>query len=76
MTDRDDSALDAVHTFKNHLAIIVGFSDLLLADLPQDSPHRKDVQEINKAGHEALKLLASIFPKHGAAGGSKAADQA
>lgn len=51
------------HSFKNHLAIIIGFSELLLAELPQDSPHRKDVQEIHKAGHEALALLARVVPE-------------
>lgn len=51
------------HSFKNHLAIIIGFSELLLAELSQDSPHRKDVQEIHKAGHEALALLARVIPE-------------
>lgn len=54
---------DATHAFKNHLAIIIGFSELLLAELPEDSGHRKDVQEINKAAHEALALLAEVLPE-------------
>lgn len=56
--------LDPLHAFKNYLAIIIGFSDLLLAELPEASQHRKDVAEIHKAGHEALTLLTSMFPKN------------
>lgn len=63
MSEHNLDDLSPVHSFKNQLAIIIGFSDLLLSELPQDSPHRRDVQEINKAGYEALALLASVFPK-------------
>lgn len=62
MADLPDP-LDPVHAFKNHLAIVVGFSELLLSELPPDSAHRKDVLEIYKAGREALALLATLFPK-------------
>lgn len=55
---------DVIHAFKNQLAIIIGFSDLLLSELPEDSPHRRDVAEINKAGHQALALLARVFPNN------------
>lgn len=60
-TDRPDDA-SVSHAFKNHLAIVIGFSELLLSDLPPESPHRKDVREIHKAGQEALALLARLFP--------------
>lgn len=63
MSGQPPGGSDASHSFKNHLAIIIGFSELLLAELPQDSPHRKDVQEIHKAGHEALALLARVIPE-------------
>lgn len=63
MSEPRPGSPDPVHSFKNHLAIVIGFSDLLLSELPQDSPHRKDVQEINKAGHEALELLSRVFPE-------------
>lgn len=51
---------DSLHTFKNHLATIIGFSELVLSELPADSVHRKDLEEIRKAGQEALALLASL----------------
>jgi len=56
-------APDPVHSFKNHLAVVVGFSELVLSELPEDSPHRQDVMEILKAAQDALALLATLFPK-------------
>ena len=50
-----DSA--ALHAFKNHLAIIIGFSDLLLSELQDGDPKRNDILEIHKAAHAALALL-------------------
>ena len=52
---------DVIHTFKNHLAIVIGFSDLLLSEMAADDQRRKDVMEINKAGHAALALLTSLM---------------
>lgn len=63
MTDEPNQDARVIHSFKNHLAIIIGFSDLLLSEMPADDPRRKDVAEINQAGHEALALLARVFPR-------------
>ena len=46
-----------VHDMKNMLGIIMGYSNLLLDDLPSDDPRRHDVYEIRKAGETALALL-------------------
>lgn len=51
---------EVIHSFKNHLAIIIGFSDLLLSEMAVDDPRRKDVIEIHKAGQSALALLVSL----------------
>jgi signal transduction histidine kinase len=48
------------HDFKNQLAIIQGFAELLLADAPADDPRRDDFAEISKAAMTALDLLARI----------------
>ena len=56
MTDTPGES-PAVHAFKNQLAIIIGFSDLLLSDLPESDPKRNDILEINRAAHAALALL-------------------
>lgn len=51
---------EVVHRFKNHLAVVVSFSDLLLVELPEDSPHRADVIEIQKAAQAAMALLPAL----------------
>jgi signal transduction histidine kinase len=42
---------------KNFLGIIIGFSDLLLGEMPADDPRRADLNEIRKAGEGALALM-------------------
>jgi len=46
-----------VHRLKNQLAIVLGFCELLLAELPADSTHRADVLQIEQAGKSALAIL-------------------
>lgn len=47
------------HTIKNHLAVIVGFCELLLADTPQDDPRHTDLQEM----HRSARALMALFRK-------------
>ena len=42
---------------KNMLGIIIGYSNLLLDDMSPDDPKRADVDEIRKAGDNAVALL-------------------
>jgi hypothetical protein len=58
MTGLDNRAL--VHQFKNYLAIILGFCDLVLGDLPKTDPQRGDVSEIRAAAQSALDLLPEV----------------
>ena len=46
-----------VHDMKNMLGIIIGYSNLLLDELPDGDQKRADVDEIRKAGESALALL-------------------
>jgi len=46
-----------VHDMKNMLGIIIGYSNLLLDELPAGDVRRSDVDEIRKAGEGALALL-------------------
>jgi hypothetical protein len=46
-----------VHDMKNMLGIVIGYSNLLLDEMPADDPRRGDVDEIRKAGEKALTLL-------------------
>ena len=59
MTARGSIVLDPamVHVLSNHLAVILGFVELMLADAPQDDPHRTDLVEIRAAVVEAAKLI-------------------
>ncbi len=51
-------APDLGHAIRNHLAIILGFTELLLQDAGDDDPRRTDYQEIHKAATAALRLLS------------------
>jgi hypothetical protein len=46
------------HTLKNHLAIILGYTDLLLAELEPGDPRILDIQEIHKAAFAAVAMFA------------------
>lgn len=48
-----------VHDMKNMLGIVIGYSSLLLDEMPADDSKRGDVDEIRKAGEGALALLDS-----------------
>ena len=50
------------HDFKNQLAIILGFSEILLAEAVAGDPRRGDFEEIHKAATAALDLLARLYP--------------
>ena len=59
MNDPDKSR----HDFKNQLAIIGGFTEILIAEAPAGAPRVRDLEEIQKAIATALKLLAELFPE-------------
>jgi signal transduction histidine kinase len=59
MTDEDKSR----HDFKNQLAIIRGFAEILIAEAPAGDPRRRDLEEIHKAAVTALDLLARLYPQ-------------
>ncbi|MBW8868941.1 MAG: hypothetical protein JF610_16700 [Acidobacteria bacterium] len=42
---------------KNYLGIVIGYSNLLLDELPAADPRRTDLEEIRKAAEAALQLL-------------------
>ena len=65
MTDDDKSR----HDFKNQLAIIRGFAEILLAEAEAGDPRRRDLEEIHKAAVTALDLLTRLYPHTEAAHG-------
>lgn len=56
---QDDNHL---HDFKNQLAIIMGFCDLLIEESARDDPRRRDFEEIHKAAVAARHLAERLFP--------------
>jgi hypothetical protein len=56
---RGTVTLDAatVHTLSNHLAIIIGFIELMVADSKPDDPHYNDLREIRTAAIAAANLI-------------------
>ena len=53
------------HDFKNQLGIILGFSEILVAEAEAGDPRREDFEEIQRAARAALDLLGRLYPDHG-----------
>ncbi|WP_028582272.1 PAS domain-containing sensor histidine kinase [Desulfogranum japonicum] len=49
------------HDLNNILSGIVSYPDLILLDLPQDSPLREPLEEIRKAGFNAREVVADLL---------------
>lgn len=47
----------AVHALSNHLAVILGFVELVLAATSADDPRRSDLVEIRNAAIEAARII-------------------
>ena len=58
MTDRPSARWR--HDLKNQLGIVLGFSEIVLQDLDETSTMRADVEEILKAAHRAMELVAEF----------------
>jgi CheY-like chemotaxis protein len=49
------------HGLNNTLAVITGFSELLLSVLSESDPHRRYVEEIQRAGQHAAELTQQLL---------------
>ena len=49
---------EAIHLLSNHLAVIVGFVELMLADAAPSEAHFNDLVEIRAAAVAAANLIA------------------
>jgi len=47
------------HALRNHIAIILGYAELLVQECAPGDPRREDLDEIYKAATAAMKLLHS-----------------
>jgi signal transduction histidine kinase len=51
-----------IHDLKNHLTIILGFSELVLENTRDDDPRKADLHEISSAAARALTLARQMYP--------------
>ncbi len=49
------------HDFNNLLSVILGYSQFIVSDLPAESQHRADVQQISEAGERARTLVRQLL---------------
>ena len=49
------------HDFNNILSSIIGFAELALLKTPEDTPHRRYLSEVHKAGNRAKELVRQIL---------------
>ena len=54
-----------LHQLKNHIAIIVGFTDLLIADAPEGDRRAADLHEVHQAARQAMSVLPEIARRLG-----------
>jgi hypothetical protein len=52
------------HALSNQIAIILGYCELLLDELPQDSAVKDDVKEMHKAASAAMDMLRATPEDH------------
>lgn len=51
---------ELLHQLKNHLGVVVGFTELLLAEFPDTDPRRADLLQIRAAAAAAMALLPAL----------------
>jgi signal transduction histidine kinase len=51
---------DVVHQLKNHLGIVIGYTELLIESTPSDDRLRDDLSTIQQAARDALGLLPHL----------------
>src|ERR1035437_3563143 len=56
---------EVTHGLNNTLMVINGFSELLLGVMSECDPHRRYVEEIQRAGQHAAELTQKLLPRAG-----------
>ena len=51
---------DAMHRLKNHIAVIIGFCDLLVEESTADDPRRADFLELQQSARAAMAVLPEV----------------
>ena len=58
--DRTQPESTRVHNIRNHLSVILGYCDLLLAEVPPSERKHADITEMRHAAAAALALLDDL----------------
>jgi signal transduction histidine kinase len=48
------------HDLKNQLGVVLGFAEIVLAELDPSSPVRADVEEIHTAAQRAMEIVRAL----------------
>ena len=51
---------EVIHRLKNHLCLVVGFCELIVADGAQDDPRRRDRLEVLTAAQDAAAMMPEV----------------
>ena len=51
------------HALKNHMAIILGYCELMMAETPPDDPRHGDILEMHRAATAVLALVTQAPPR-------------
>jgi hypothetical protein len=51
---------NAMHRLKNHLAVIIGFCDLLVEEAAANDPRRPDFLELQQSARAAMAILPEV----------------
>jgi hypothetical protein len=51
-----------IHLLSNHLAVIIGFVELMIADAAPGDPHYDDLLEVRAAAVAAANLIGKATP--------------
>jgi hypothetical protein len=59
---KGDQAVESevVHRLKNYLSVVLGFSDLLLQDVPDRDPRHADLMALRQAAQDAMSLTVQL----------------
>lgn len=62
MRDPEQRSPDSrrLHDVRNHLSVIIGYCDLLLAEIPPTDSKHADVTEMRKAASAAMSLVEDL----------------
>ena len=60
MSMSEPESIDIIHRLKNHIAIVVGYCELLIPEFDEGDRRRGDLLEVHKASQEAMALIPEL----------------